>query len=101
MTHTVMEHCANCKYMDCVDVCPVSAFHESPERVYINPEECIDCDACAPECMNEAIVADEDLSDMQIDVIEFNREKCKDYPVIERKDESAFPPSEPQSDWMQ
>ena len=50
MTYVVTAHCNGCKYTDCVEVCPVEAFHEGPEMVYINPESCIDCNACVEEC---------------------------------------------------
>ena len=46
MTYTVTVNCDNCKYTDCVEVCPVEAFHEGPTMLYINPETCIDCNAC-------------------------------------------------------
>ena len=46
MTYTVTPNCDNCKYTDCVEVCPVEAFHEGPTMLYINPETCIDCNAC-------------------------------------------------------
>ena len=59
MTYTVTENCNNCKYTDCVEVCPVEAFHEGPTMLYINPESCIDCNACVEECPVEAIF-DED-----------------------------------------
>ena len=48
----------DCVYTSCVDVCPVEAFHEAPDRLLINPDTCIDCDACVPECPVEAIVPD-------------------------------------------
>ncbi len=46
MTYTVTANCEKCKYTDCVEVCPVEAFHEGPDMLYINPETCIDCNAC-------------------------------------------------------
>jgi ferredoxin len=57
MTYTVCEPCVNCRYTDCALVCPVEAFHlvEDPAMLVINPETCIDCDACVPECPVEAI----------------------------------------------
>ena len=50
MTYTVTANCEKCKYTDCVEVCPVEAFHEGPDMLYINPETCIDCNACVEEC---------------------------------------------------
>ena len=58
MTYVVVELCVDCKYTDCAAVCPVEAFHELPDRLYINADTCIDCDACVPECPVEAIFAD-------------------------------------------
>ena len=57
MTYVVTEPCFDCKYTDCAAVCPVEAFHELPDRLYINADTCIDCDACVPECPVEAIFA--------------------------------------------
>ena len=59
MTHVVAEPCFNCKYTDCVTVCPVECFYEGEQMVYIHPEECIDCEACVPECPVEAIFHEE------------------------------------------
>ena len=59
MTYVVVEMCVDCKYTDCAAVCPVEAFHELPDRLYINAETCIDCDACVPECPVEAVFAEE------------------------------------------
>ena len=50
MTHVVTESCIRCKYTDCVDVCPVDCFREGPNMLVIDPEECIDCAVCIPEC---------------------------------------------------
>jgi ferredoxin len=58
MTHVVTEACIKCKYMDCVDVCPVECFYEGENMLVINPEECIDCGVCIPECPIDAIQAD-------------------------------------------
>ena len=55
MPYVVIENCIRCKYTDCVDVCPVDCFHEGPNFLVIDPEECIDCGACQPECPVEAI----------------------------------------------
>jgi ferredoxin len=87
MTYVVTENCIRCKYTDCVDVCPVEAFHEGPNFLVINPDECIDCDVCVPECPAEAIFAEEDLAPDQEKFIEINAELAKQWPVItEKKD---------------
>jgi ferredoxin len=87
MTYVVTENCIRCKYTDCVDVCPVDAFHEGPNFLVINPDECIDCDVCVPECPAEAIFAEDDLPDEQRQFIEINAELAAKWPVINtRKD---------------
>ena len=60
MTFVVTEPCIRCKYTDCVDVCPVDAFREGPNFLVIDPDECIDCAVCVPECPVSAIYAEED-----------------------------------------
>ena len=61
MTYVVVEMCVDCKYTDCAAVCPVEAFHEAPDILYINADTCIDCDACVPECPVEAVFAEDKL----------------------------------------
>lgn len=85
MTYVVTENCIRCKYTDCVDVCPVDAFHEGPNFLVINPDECIDCDVCVPECPAEAIFAEEDLPPDQQELIEVNAELARQWPVITGK----------------
>ena len=58
MTYIVTDACIRCKYMDCVEVCPVDCFYEGENFLVIHPEECIDCGVCQPECPVEAIVPD-------------------------------------------
>ena len=58
MAHIVAEPCFDCKYTDCVVVCPVDCFYEGAQMLYIHPDECIDCEACVPECPVEAIFAE-------------------------------------------
>lgn len=58
MTYVVTEACIKCKYMDCVDVCPVDCFYEGENMLVINPQECIDCGVCVPECPIDAIKPD-------------------------------------------
>ena len=87
MTYVVTENCIRCKYTDCVDVCPVEAFHEGPNFLVINPDECIDCDVCIPECPAEAIFAEDDLPPEMENFIEINAELVTQWPVItEKKD---------------
>ena len=63
MTYVITENCIKCKYTDCVEVCPVDCFHEGPFFLVINPDECIDCSMCEPECPIDAIKSDDDLTD--------------------------------------
>lgn len=74
MTHLVTEACIRCKYTDCVDVCPVDAFREGPNFLVIDPDLCIDCAVCVPECPVEAILLDEDVPADQQDFIPLNAE---------------------------
>jgi ferredoxin len=82
MTHVVTEACIKCKYTDCVDVCPVDAFHEGPNMLVINPDECIDCTLCIPECPVEAIVREEDLTENQREYLDLNARLATQWPVI-------------------
>ena len=63
MTYVVGDSCIKCKHTDCVEVCPVDCFHEGPNFLVIDPEECIDCSLCEPECPVDAIFAEDDLPD--------------------------------------
>ncbi len=72
MTFVVTESCIKCKYTDCVEVCPVDCFREGPNMLVIDPEECIDCALCVPECPVNAIYADDDVPSDQQDFIEIN-----------------------------
>ncbi|MFA5040964.1 MAG: ferredoxin FdxA [Bdellovibrionales bacterium] len=60
MPYVVTEACIRCKYMDCVEVCPVDCFYEGENMLVINPDECIDCGVCEPECPAAAIFSDTD-----------------------------------------
>ena len=77
MTHVVVESCIKCKYTDCVDVCPVDCFREGPNMLSIDPDECIDCAVCIPECPVNAIYAEEDVPEDQRDFIPLNAELAK------------------------
>lgn len=87
MPFVVTQSCIKCKYTDCVEVCPVDCFHEGPNMLVIDPDECIDCTLCEPECPVEAIMADEDVPEEMHEFIELNAELSRDWPVInEMKD---------------
>ncbi|GHB38082.1 ferredoxin [Pseudovibrio japonicus] len=58
MTYVVTDNCIKCKYTDCVEVCPVDCFYEGENMLVINPDECIDCGVCEPECPADAILPD-------------------------------------------
>ena len=72
MTHVVCKACFGCKYTDCVTVCPVECFYEGDQMLYIHPDECIDCEACVPECPVEAIFAEEDMPEDQGRFVDIN-----------------------------
>ncbi len=83
MTYVVIENCIKCKFMDCVEVCPVDCFYEGENMLVINPDECIDCGVCEPECPAEAIVPDtEDNLDEWLDI---NKQHSGDWPNITAK----------------
>ena len=85
MTHVVTEACIKCKYTDCVDVCPVDCFYEGPNFLVIDPDECIDCAVCIPECPVNAIYAQEDVPEDQRDFIQINVDFSKLWKVITKK----------------
>ena len=90
MTFVVTENCIKCKYTDCVEVCPVDCFHEGPNMLVIDPDECIDCALCEPECPVEAIKSEDDLADDEQHFLELNAELSREWPVItEKKDGPA------------
>lgn len=82
MTYIVTENCIKCKYTDCVDVCPVDCFHEGPNFLVIDPEECIDCTLCEPECPIDAIYSEDELPDDQSHFLQLNAELAAEWPVI-------------------
>ena len=83
MTYLVTEACIKCKYMDCVEVCPVDCFYEGENMLVINPDECIDCGVCEPECPADAIKPDTD-GDLERWLI-VNRDYAAKWPNITRK----------------
>ena len=85
MAHVICEPCVNCKYTDCVEVCPVECFHEAEKILYIDPAECIDCALCIPECPVEAIFADVDVPDKWKSYIQLNAEQATLFPVISQQ----------------
>ena len=82
MTYVVTDACVNCKYSDCVDVCPVDCFYEGKNMLVINPDECIDCGVCEPECPVEAIKPD---TDDVLGWVEINRKYAELWPNISTK----------------
>ncbi|MFO0454772.1 MAG: ferredoxin family protein [Planctomycetota bacterium] len=86
MTHVVTKACDGCRYTDCVVVCPVECFYEGATMLYINPDECIDCEACVPECPVEAIFHEDDVPEGMKEFIQLNAEMAPKCPSItERK----------------
>ncbi len=86
MAMVVTEPCLGCKYTDCVVVCPCDCFHEGDDMLYIDPNACIDCEACIPECPVEAIFHEDNVPAKWSHYIELNRKMAITLPVItERK----------------
>lgn len=82
MTHVVTDNCINCKYTDCVEVCPVDCFHAGPNFLAIDPDECIDCTLCVPECPAEAIFPEADVPAGQEKFLQINAELVRNWPVL-------------------
>lgn len=87
MTYVVTDNCIRCKHTDCVEVCPVDCFHEGPNFLTIDPEECIDCSLCEPECPVDAIFAEDDLPEDKMSYLDLNRELAEIWPVITEQKE--------------
>ena len=81
MTYIVNDMCIKCKLMDCVEICPVDCFYEGENMIVINPDECIDCGACIPECPVEAIFADTDVPEEEEAWVERNEVEAPDLPI--------------------
>ena len=97
MTFVVTEACIKCKLTDCVEVCPVDCFHEGPNFLVIDPDECIDCTLCEPECPIEAIVSEDEIPEGQEGFLQLNIELSQSWPVIT---EAGTPP-EDADDWKE
>ena len=95
MTFVVTDNCIKCKYTDCVEVCPVDCFHEGPNFLVIDPEECIDCTLCEPECPANAIYSEDDVPEGQADYVELNAVLSKHWPVITEQ----IPPPTDAAEW--
>ncbi len=85
MTHVVTDACIKCKYTDCVDVCPVDCFKEGPDFLVIDPDECIDCAVCIPECPVNAIYADTDTPEPFRNFLEINARLAPLWPTITKR----------------
>ena len=85
MTHVVTDGCLHCKYTDCVEVCPVDCFHEGPEFLVIDPDECIDCGVCVAECPVNAICADDLVPEPMAAFRELNARLSLQWPVIRKR----------------
>ncbi len=83
MTYVVVDACIKCKFMDCVDVCPVDCFYEGENMLVIHPDECIDCGVCEPECPVDAIRPD--TEDGLEKWLELNQEYSVTWPNITAK----------------
>lgn len=92
MTFIVTQACIKCKLTDCVEVCPVDCFREGPNMLVIDPEECIDCNLCVPECPVDAIYAEDEVPADQQEFIELNEKLAQTWPAITAK-------KDPPSDW--
>ncbi len=84
MAFVVTDNCIQCKYTDCVDVCPVDCFYEGPNFLVINPDECIDCAMCEPECPANAIFDEQDLPDDLQHFLPLNAELAEIWPNIDQ-----------------
>ena len=82
MTFIVIDYCKDCRFTDCVAGCPVDCFHSDNDMLYIDPEECIDCGACVPECPVEAIYEESQVPEDKVEWIAINAEKAPKLPGI-------------------
>ena len=95
MAYVVTEPCVDCKYTDCVVVCPCDCFYEGDRMLYIHPDECIDCDACRPECPVEAIFPEGDVPERWADYVDLNRAMAATCPpIVDRREPLAPRPGQ-------
>ena len=93
MTYLVNDNCIKCKHMDCVEVCPVDCFYEGENFLAINPDECIDCGVCEPECPVDAIVADGALEGTELAYwMKVNTDMSEKWPNITTARPEDVPP---------
>ena len=85
MPHVVCEPCLDCRYTNCCEVCPTESFREGEKMLYIDPDTCIDCEACVQECPVEAIYLDEDVPEKWREYVETNAEMAAKCAVINEK----------------
>ncbi|APW36282.1 ferredoxin [Rhodoferax koreense] len=85
MTHVVTDHCEQCRYTECVTVCPVACFRGDGERLFIDPDLCVDCGACVPMCPVHAIVDSFDLEDDQQIWLDVNARRSKELPTVRER----------------
>ena len=85
MTHVVAEPCVNCKFTDCVEVCPVDAFREGENCLVISPDDCIDCTLCVSQCPVGAIYIEGDLPPKWAEWLELNAKLSRVWPLITRQ----------------
>lgn len=86
MTFVITDNCKNCRFTDCVTVCPVNCFYGDDQMLYINPEECIDCGACEPECPVEAIYDESNLPEDKIKWLKINEINSKICKQVNKKE---------------
>jgi len=95
MTYVVTQPCHDCKYTDCVVVCPVECFYEDENMLYIDPEECIDCEACVPECPVSAIFSEHEVPSEWNHFIQLNADESaklkNNGPITEKQDAKEGP----------
>lgn len=90
MAYVVTEPCLDCKYTDCVVICPCDCFREGERMLYIEPDECIDCDACKAECPVDAIFHEDDVPEIWKSYVSLNREMALvSPPIFDRKEPLA------------
>lgn len=95
MTFVVTENCIKCRLTDCVEVCPVDCFRAGPNFLVIDPDECIDCTLCEPECPVNAIYGEDDLPPDQQQFLQLNAELAKQWPAITEQE----PPPPDADEW--